>query len=70
MRLVVVGAARGWHATRIAAEATRRGHGVTVVEWPLLGAAIPAARSDRSVISSVRTMAGALSCRTASASAT
>ena len=43
MRLVVVGAARGWHATRIAAEASRRGHGVTVVEWPLLGAAIPAA---------------------------
>ncbi|MFM7075937.1 MAG: RimK family alpha-L-glutamate ligase [Planctomycetaceae bacterium] len=45
MRLVVVGAARGWHATRIAAEASRRGHGVTVVEWPLLGAAIdPAGR--------------------------
>lgn len=45
MRLVVVGAARGWHATRLAAEASRRGHGVTVVEWPLLGAAIdPAAR--------------------------
>lgn len=45
MRLVVVGAARGWHATRLAAEASRRGHGVTVVDWSRLGAAIdPAGR--------------------------
>jgi len=47
MRLVVVGAATGWHAVRLAAEADRRGHDVAVEEWPRLGATIdPAAPSS------------------------
>lgn len=45
MRLVVIGRAGAWHAERVAAVASRRGHAVEIVDWPRLGASLGGAEN-------------------------
>lgn len=65
LRLAIVGRATGWHAHRLAATATSRGHGVSIVPWEALASAIdgrsetlaPAELADADVVC-VRGMPG------------